>query len=175
MCKILFCFTSLLVSVACYAQNVGIGTNAPTQKLEVNGNIKSNGVFLNNGGSQYDFLIKSANTGEIGYKKGHGAVALNYIICVSGAWPATSGPLVTTPLIGEVRMFAGMNAPAGWMFCQGQILPISQHTALFSLLGTAYGGDGQINFALPDLRGATVVSSGTAAIGYQWILGQRSN
>src|SRR6476646_6845444 len=54
--------------------------------------------------------------------------------------------------IGEIRMFAGNFAPVGWMFCQGQILPISGNEALFTLLGTTYGGDGQTTFALPDLR-----------------------
>lgn len=57
------------------------------------------------------------------------------------------------PFIGEIRMFAGNFAPRGWAFCNGQLLPISQHSALFSILGTTYGGDGQTTFALPDLRG----------------------
>src|ERR671935_142066 len=56
------------------------------------------------------------------------------------------------PYVGEIRMFAGNFAPAGWMFCDGQLLPLSQNTALFSLLGTTYGGNGQSNFALPDLQ-----------------------
>ena len=62
--------------------------------------------------------------------------------------------------IGEIRMFAGGFAPTGWALCDGQILPISQNTALFSLLGTMYGGDGRSTFALPDLRGATPVHAG---------------
>jgi microcystin-dependent protein len=57
------------------------------------------------------------------------------------------------PFIGEIRMFAGNFAPAGWMFCEGQLLPISENDALFVLIGTRYGGDGQNTFALPDLRG----------------------
>ena len=57
------------------------------------------------------------------------------------------------PYVGEIRMFAGNFAPAGWMFCDGQLLPLSQNTALFSLLGTTYGGDGKSNFALPDMQG----------------------
>lgn len=55
--------------------------------------------------------------------------------------------------IGEIRLFAGNFAPKDWAFCDGQLLPISQNTALFSLLGTTYGGNGTSNFALPDLRG----------------------
>ena len=57
------------------------------------------------------------------------------------------------PYVGEIRMFAGNFAPAGWMFCEGQLLPISENETLFLLIGTTYGGDGQSTFALPDLRG----------------------
>jgi microcystin-dependent protein len=57
------------------------------------------------------------------------------------------------PFVGEIRMFAGNFAPAGWMFCEGQLLPISENETLFQLIGTTYGGDGQATFALPDLRG----------------------
>ena len=54
---------------------------------------------------------------------------------------------------GEIRMFAGNFAPAGWMFCEGQLLPISEYETLFNAIGTTYGGDGEETFALPDLRG----------------------
>jgi microcystin-dependent protein len=57
------------------------------------------------------------------------------------------------PYVGEVRIFAGNFAPLGWMFCEGQLLPISENDTLFNLIGTTYGGDGQSTFALPDLRG----------------------
>src|SRR5438552_732708 len=57
------------------------------------------------------------------------------------------------PYVGEIRMFAGNFAPAGWMFCEGQLLPISENETLFQLLGTTYGGDGKSNFALPDMQG----------------------
>ncbi len=57
------------------------------------------------------------------------------------------------PYLGEIRIFAGNFAPANWMFCEGQLLPISEYPALFNLIGTTYGGDGQSTFALPDLRG----------------------
>ncbi|KAA3620859.1 MAG: phage tail protein [Flavobacterium sp.] len=59
--------------------------------------------------------------------------------------------------IGEVRLFAGNFAPRGWAFCDGQLLSISSNTALFSILGTIYGGDGRTTFGLPDLRGRTAV------------------
>jgi len=62
--------------------------------------------------------------------------------------------------LGEIRMFAGNFAPAGWMFCEGQLLLISQHQALYALLGPRYGGDGWTTFALPDLRGRVPVHQG---------------
>lgn len=62
--------------------------------------------------------------------------------------------------IAEIRMFAGNFAPRGWAFCQGQILSIAQNTALFSLLGTTFGGNGQTTFALPDFRGRVAVGTG---------------
>jgi microcystin-dependent protein len=62
--------------------------------------------------------------------------------------------------LGEIRIFAGSFAPKGWAFCQGQILPISQNTALFSLLGTTYGGDGRSTFALPNLQGRMIIGPG---------------
>ncbi len=74
--------------------------------------------------------------------------------------------------VGEIRIFGFNYAPNGWATCSGQLLPISQNTALFSLLGTYYGGDGRSTFALPDLRGAVPVSSGMAVTGTVWSLGQ---
>lgn len=71
------------------------------------------------------------------------------------------------PYLGEIRIFAGNYAPTGWMMCQGQLLPISQYSALFSLIGTNYGGDGQNTFALPDFRGRVPLG-----IGSGFILGQ---
>ena len=62
--------------------------------------------------------------------------------------------------IGEIRMFAGNFAPRSWAFCANQILPIAQNTALFSILGTTYGGNGQTTFALPDFRGRTALGTG---------------
>lgn len=68
-----------------------------------------------------------------------------------------------SPYVGEIRMFAGNFAPAGWMFCDGSLLPISDYDTLFNLIGTTYGGDGQSTFALPDLRGRVPVHMGTGA------------
>jgi len=64
------------------------------------------------------------------------------------------------PFVAEIRIFAGNFAPIGWALCDGQLMPISQNTALFSLLGTTYGGDGKSNFALPDLQGCSPMSFG---------------
>jgi microcystin-dependent protein len=67
---------------------------------------------------------------------------------------------MASPFIGEIRMFAGNFAPAGWAFCDGTILPISENDALFALIGTTYGGDGQTTFALPDLRSRVPIHQG---------------
>jgi microcystin-dependent protein len=64
------------------------------------------------------------------------------------------------PYVGEIRMFAGNFAPAGWMFCGGQLLPISENETLFNLIGTTYGGDGQNTFGLPDMRGRIPIHQG---------------
>jgi len=67
---------------------------------------------------------------------------------------------MSEPYVGEVRMFAGNFAPRGWAFCDGQLLAVSQNDALFSLLGTIYGGDGRTTFGLPDLRGRIPIHAG---------------
>ena len=68
------------------------------------------------------------------------------------------------PYVGEIRMFAGNFAPVGWMFCEGQLLPISENETLFQLIGTTYGGDGQSTFALPDLRGRIPIHQGNGHV-----------
>ena len=68
---------------------------------------------------------------------------------------------MSEPFVGEIRMFAGNFAPRGWAFCDGQLLAVSQNDALFSLLGTIYGGDGRTTFGLPDLRGRIPLHEGT--------------
>ena len=75
------------------------------------------------------------------------------------------------PYVGEIRMFAGNFAPAGWAFCDGQLMPISQNETLFQLIGTTYGGDGQSTFARPDLRGRIPIHQGTSQ-GVTFVLGQ---
>ena len=67
---------------------------------------------------------------------------------------------MSNPFLAEIRIFTGNFAPKGWALCDGQLLPISQNTALFSLLGTTYGGDGKSNFALPNLQGCAPMQAG---------------
>lgn len=76
------------------------------------------------------------------------------------------------PYIGEIRMFAGNFNPNGWMFCEGQLLPISENETLFNLIGTTYGGDGQSTFALPDLRGRIPLHFGTGPDGTTYQLAE---
>ena len=77
-----------------------------------------------------------------------------------------------SPYIGEIRMFAGSFAPAGWMFCDGQLIPISENDALFTVIGTTYGGDGQQTFALPNLQSRIPVHNGTGPDGVNYQIGQ---
>lgn len=74
--------------------------------------------------------------------------------------------------VGEIRMFAGNFEPAGWAFCDGRILPISENEVLFQIIGTQYGGDGESTFALPDLRGRLPLHQGTGPSGAGYIVGQ---
>ncbi|WP_435579782.1 phage tail protein [Gilvibacter sp.] len=78
------------------------------------------------------------------------------------------------PFIGEIIMFAGNFAPRGWALCEGQLLPINTNTALFSILGTTYGGDGRTTFGLPDLRGRAPIGNGQGPGLTPRVLGQKS-
>ena len=78
-----------------------------------------------------------------------------------------------SPYVGEIRMFGGNFAPAGWMFCAGQLLPISENETLFNLIGTTYGGDGQTTFAVPDLQGRVPIHSGQGSDGVNYTLGEK--
>ncbi|MCB0641578.1 MAG: phage tail protein [Phaeodactylibacter sp.] len=77
------------------------------------------------------------------------------------------------PIIGQIMMFAGNFAPRGWAFCEGQLLQIAQYTALFSLIGTSYGGDGRTTFGLPDFRGRVPNSQGQTPGGNNFPLGHK--
>src|SRR5215467_9049041 len=78
---------------------------------------------------------------------------------------------MSQPYVGQILMFGGSFAPAGWMLCQGQLVPISENETLFNLIGTTYGGDGQETFALPNLAARVPVHQGTA-LGNNFIIGQ---
>ena len=76
------------------------------------------------------------------------------------------------PYIGEIRMFGGNFAPAGWAFCSGQLMPISENDALFTLIGTTYGGDGQETFGLPNLQSRIPMHFGTGPDGTSYQIGE---
>lgn len=158
------------------AQNLGVGTTSPSEKLDVVGNVKADGMVINNGGSTYDFLMKSSVNGQVGFKKAHGGVGLNYIIAINGVYPYPEGSSqYIEAVMGEIRLYAGHIPPSGWLFCNGQQLPINQYQALFYLLGNNYGGNGVTTFAVPDLRGAVPVGVGTSTAGYTWNRDSKSN
>ncbi|TPV96034.1 MAG: phage tail protein [Myxococcales bacterium FL481] len=80
---------------------------------------------------------------------------------------------MTDPFLSEIRLFAGDYAPRGWVLCDGQLLPVSQYAAVFALLGTTYGGDGRINFGVPDLRGRVPIGSGASpSLGMSFFTGE---
>jgi len=120
---------------------------------------------LNTGGGQAHNNMQPTNT-------------LNYIIALQGVFPSRNSDVgeITSnqdPFISEIALFAGNFAPRGWAFCDGQLLPISQYSALFSLVGTTYGGDGRTTFGLPDLRGRVPVHPGQGPGLQTWTWGQR--
>jgi microcystin-dependent protein len=80
---------------------------------------------------------------------------------------------MSNPYVGEIRIFAGNFAPAGWALCQGQLIPISENDTLFNLIGTTYGGDGQETFGLPDLQGRIPIHNGTDA-GTTYQIGEKA-
>jgi microcystin-dependent protein len=81
---------------------------------------------------------------------------------------------MSEPYIGEIRMFGGSFAPAGWAMCQGQLMAISQNDTLFTLLGTTYGGDGVSTFGIPDLQGRVPVHMGQGAGLQNYVIGQKA-
>jgi microcystin-dependent protein len=81
---------------------------------------------------------------------------------------------MSEPFVAEIRAVGFNFNPTGWAFCDGQLLPLSQNTALFSLVGTFYGGDGKTTFALPNLQGRAAVCQGQDSFGDEYFLGQES-
>lgn len=133
--------------VTAVSGNVGIGNPNPSSKLDVAGTV--NGTNFTGNGNTLTF----GNSSNM-----QPTLAISYIICLYGTYPSQNKGI--DPYIGEIAMFAGNFAPANWAFCDGSLLSIAQNTALFSLLGTIYGGDGETTFALPDLRGRVPVHHG---------------
>jgi microcystin-dependent protein len=80
---------------------------------------------------------------------------------------------MSSPFIGEIRMFAGTFPPSGWAFCNGALMPISENETLFNLIGTTYGGDGQSTFGLPDLQGRVPIHAGSQG-GQTFTLGEKA-
>lgn len=125
-----------------------------------------------------DFVVKGSDIGMgVGTKKGYGAVSINYIIALGGVFPCHSGcgGQFNSAMIGEIKLFSGNYPPDGWAFCDGQILQISSNNALFAIIGTTYGGNGQTTFGLPDLRSAVPIQPGTSTNGKTWTLGEKQD
>jgi microcystin-dependent protein len=79
---------------------------------------------------------------------------------------------MSQPYVGEIRMFAGNFPPAGWAFCDGQLMPISENDTLFQLVGTTYGGDGEETFGIPNLSGRLALHQGTSSFGTTYQIGE---
>jgi microcystin-dependent protein len=105
-----------------------------------------------------DLLISTYNTGSgVPVSNMQPSLVLNYCIALNGIYPSRDG---IDPFVGEISLFGFNFPPRGWATCDGQLLAIAQNAALFSLLGTTYGGNGQTTFALPDLRGRVPMHMG---------------
>ncbi len=117
-------------------------------------------------------IPSGATGGGLAFDIHQPSLELNYMLCTEGIFPTPDGAV--PPFIGEVRLFAGNTAPNGWVFCQGQLLDISNNMALFDLIGTTYGGDGTTNFALPDMRSRTFNATGSGPGTTSYLLAGRS-
>jgi len=157
--------TSQLLSVpySLYAEKAGNGLTE-SERDKLNEAIVPQGAVAQGNLLTYDgnnWIAQDLTTGNTGGNQAFYNVqpyqAIYYIIALQGIFPSRNG---AEPFIGEISMFGGNFAPRNWAFCDGQLLAISQNTALFSLLGTIYGGDGRTTFALPDLRGRVPIHSG---------------
>jgi microcystin-dependent protein len=92
-------------------------------------------------------------------------VVINYIMATAGAYPSPGGGATVDPFMGSIELFPLNYSLNGWLPCNGQLLPIASNAALFSLLGTTFGGNGVNNFAMPDLRGRCAVETGSGTLG----------
>lgn len=106
--------------------------------------------------------------------KGLLVVVLGMALCLATMLVQPANVQAQDPFLGEIKWVAFTFAPRGWALCDGQVLPINQNQALFSLLGTTYGGDGRTTFALPDMRGRTPIHVGQGPGLSPYVLGQRA-
>ena len=150
---------------------IGINKTNPTKRLEVNGDVKLDSLFITTGNAG-DELYKSSANGRISTRKGVNALGLRYCIAIQGVFPTHSRTNGQDPYIGEIILFAGNFAPSGYMLCEGQPMSIIQNQALFAILGTTYGGNGNTTFMLPDLRNAVPVHAPAVSTTADWHLGE---
>ncbi|MEO5563091.1 MAG: tail fiber protein [Chitinophagaceae bacterium] len=153
-----------------FAGTLGVGTITPQARLDVAGNVRTTGLTITSGGTESDFLIKNDVTGQVGFRKAHKGIGLNYIIAIEGVFPSSNPPVTNETYLGEIKLMAGNIVPAGWAVCHGQLLAVNSNNALFVLIGTTYGGNGVTTFALPDMRDAVPVGAGN-----NWTMGEKSN
>ncbi len=142
-------------------------TTAEREKLDssiiVSGAVQEGNLLTYDGNNWIakDLILSTNNSGaNASINIEQPFLGMNYIIAMEGTFPSRNS---VTPFIGEIIMFAGNFAPRGWQLCNGQLLPINQHVALFSIIGIEYGGDGRTTFALPDLRGRVPLGTGTGS------------
>lgn len=128
-------------------------------KIDADVNAVANDLITYDG---TNWLAKGALVGSSGGSQAQNNmqpwIAVNYIIALVGIYPSRNS--IADPTIAEISMFAGNFAPRNWAFCDGQLLSVASNSALFSLVGTIYGGDGRTTFALPDMRGRTAIHAG---------------
>lgn len=154
-------------------------TDLPRGSLYYFSVVASN-AFGESAGSVMSFTVPQGPTGPSGttgggqpITLGQPTLELNYLICTNGIFPEGGGN-IGVPFLGEICLFAGNFAPAGWALCQGQSVNISNNTALFDLIGTDYGGDGATYFVLPDLRGRAAIEVGQGAGLEPYVIGQQA-
>jgi microcystin-dependent protein len=139
------------------AGNVGIGTTGlPTAKLEVNNSFK-----YTDGNEAVGKVLTSDATGNASWQTSTVTPTLSFKICMarSGLYPSftSSGSTADETYLGEIKIFPYSQVPAGWIECKGQLLPIAQNAALFTLIGTTYGGNGVTDFAVPNLTFKSII------------------
>ena len=154
------------VNYSIFGQNPGSGDDDWAGyfngKVNVQGNLVTNAELISNGELTANDKINVSSNG-LEFPNGeviNNAVGIKYVIATGGIFPSNGGggTQYDVTLVGEIKMFAGNFAPPGWEFCNGQTLDIATYSALFSLLGTKYGGNGTTNFGLPNFNNAPPIN-----------------